>query len=224
MKKTGKIVKCENCRKEIYKARWQLEKSNRYFCSRECSATMGTYRKCLNCNKEFYVPLWKIKIEKGFYCSIKCRYLSKKVRLKISQSKIGENNPMYGKESWMKGKKGLHLSPKTEFKEGTIPWNKGLGNNTTTERQKEMGTAKYKKWRMKVFQRDRFTCQKCGKKSGKLIADHIKMWALFIQLRYRVSNGQTLCESCNKEKTRKEMSIYWKNQYKKSKALILIQA
>jgi len=29
-------------------------------------------------------------------------------------------------------------------------------------------------WREKVFKRDNYTCQVCGKKGGYLIADHIK--------------------------------------------------
>lgn len=36
------------------------------------------------------------------------------------------NSGRFGKgyTPWNKGKKGLHLSPKSEFKEGGIPWNK----------------------------------------------------------------------------------------------------
>jgi len=33
-----------------------------------------------------------------------------------------------GHKSWNKGLKGIHLSPKTEFKEGNVPWNVGITN------------------------------------------------------------------------------------------------
>ena len=119
--------------------------------------------------------------------------------------------------------KGTHYSPKTEFKKGLIPWikgkhpiawNKGLGKGIRTERMKEMDGWRYIQWRRKVFQRDNYICQKCRQKGGKLIADHIKMWLLYPELRYNINNGQTLCKDCSMEKTKKELSIYWKNQYK----------
>jgi len=127
--------------------------------------------------------------------------------------------------------KGKRNSIITEFKKGIIPWNKGihgvmkawnkgLGKQTTTERQKEMVTWQYLEWRKKVFQKDDWTCQKCKKRGGKLIADHIKMWCLFPELRYDLNNGQTLCKECSIEKTRKELRVFWKNQYRVSLNLI----
>lgn len=60
-------------------------------------------------------------------------------------------------------------------------------------------TPEYKKWRMKVFQRDNFTCQICGQVGGKLNAHHIKSFAKYKKLRTVVSNGITLCEKCHKQ-------------------------
>lgn len=52
-------------------------------------------------------------------------------------------------------------------------------------------------WRNSVLKRDGYQCVKCGCKVG-LTADHIKPWALYKELRYEVSNGQTLCEDCHR--------------------------
>ena len=53
----------------------------------------------------------------------------------------------------------------------------------------------YRLWREAVFKRDDYTCQNCGKRGGKLNADHIKLFALFPELRFKVSNGRTLCNA-----------------------------
>lgn len=67
--------------------------------------------------------------------------------------------------------------------------------------------SEYAEWRKKVFERDEYTCQVCGKVGGKLNAHHIREYARYPYLRYEVSNGITLCEKCHKKVHRKEISI-----------------
>lgn len=57
---------------------------------------------------------------------------------------------------------------------------------------------RYKLWREAVFQRDNWTCQNCGTKGGYLEPHHIKSWAKFVDLRFELDNGQTLCKTCHK--------------------------
>lgn len=53
-------------------------------------------------------------------------------------------------------------------------------------------------WRTAVFKRDRYTCQVCGTpKSGHLNAHHLDGWNWAHLLRFEVSNGITLCDSCH---------------------------
>jgi len=73
-------------------------------------------------------------------------------------------------------------------------WKGGKTAKLTTLRH----SLKYKLWREGVFERDDYTCQICGQRGGRLNADHIKMFAYYPKLRFELSNGRTLCESCHK--------------------------
>jgi hypothetical protein len=107
-------------------------------------------------------------------------------------------------------KKGVRNSPATEFKKGLIPWNKGMkgfqsGNKhpnwkggITSLNKSIRNSPEYEQWRQEVFQRDNFTCQKCGHRGGELQADHIKPFFCFSELRLDINNGRTLCKKCHR--------------------------
>jgi len=64
------------------------------------------------------------------------------------------------------------------------------------------GSAKYDNWRIAVFEKDNYTCQLCGDRSGKgkgvyLHAHHIKSFKSYPELRFEVSNGITYCDDCH---------------------------
>ena len=73
--------------------------------------------------------------------------------------------------------------------------------------------ALYKKWRMQIFKRDNYTCQKCKKRGNRLEADHYpKTFASILHKRnikslndaekchefWDLNNGRTLCKTCHK--------------------------
>ena len=69
------------------------------------------------------------------------------------------------------------------------------------ERRDQRFSRDYKRWRFDVFARDQFTCQECGDaRGGSLVAHHVKPFADHPELRFEVSNGITLCETCHKKR------------------------
>ena len=54
-----------------------------------------------------------------------------------------------------------------------------------------------KEWRKAVFNRDNYTCQSCQKTNCYLEAHHLLPFSFFPDLRWVVSNGQTLCKECH---------------------------
>jgi len=90
-----------------------------------------------------------------------------------------------GEVGWFK--KGEHL--------GKNHWN--WKDGATPENQKIRMSIEYRLWREAVFARDNWTCQKCGKKGVKLHAHHILNFAEYVELRFAIDNGITLCRSCH---------------------------
>lgn len=80
-----------------------------------------------------------------------------------------------------------------------------VGNKPPWERtnKDERNSIEYSKWRTDVFIRDKFTCQHCHQIGGELNAHHIKPFSKFIDLRYEITNGLTLCKACHLKVHRK---------------------
>ena len=88
-------------------------------------------------------------------------------------------------------------------------------------------------FKIKAFKRDNYSCIKCGKKPmrktyegkmipdiSKLIGDHIIPIAIGGE-EYNLDNVQTLCEECNKIKTKEDMKkiALYRKQHKSQEVL-----
>ena len=157
------------------------------------SRTTPKYFICIQCGIKF--PNYNFKKERKF-CSLSCYYKSPNFKEavknggkshkgrkicwgdKISKAKLGTKRPdMAGNKNW-------------NWKGGITP--------------RDLTSFEYKMWRKKVFERDNYTCQKCGNRNyqdkGKttfLVAHHIKEWSEYPKLRFDVKNGLTVCNKCH---------------------------
>ena len=56
----------------------------------------------------------------------------------------------------------------------------------------------YSEWRTAVYERDNYTCQKCGNIGGVLNSHHIEGYSSYKNKRTLLSNGITLCKDCHR--------------------------
>ena len=71
-----------------------------------------------------------------------------------------------------------------------------LGSNwqggKSAENDRARASAQYAEWRLTVFRRDGFRCVGCGDRRD-IHAHHVRPFAIYVELRFVVDNGQTLC-------------------------------
>ena len=101
----------------------------------------------------------------------KTKYTDERL-MKISEERIADKNCRFGKH----------------------PWN--YTGKPTIKRPYESN--EYSNWRDSVYQRDKYTCQNCGRVGGTLNAHHILPWEMFPDECFNITNGITLCKSCHK--------------------------
>lgn len=158
-------------------------------------------RTCKMCNKNYKSGSKNneicVECHKELMRQNKVVYKSKERNFK------GEKNPMFGKQRF--GKENPNYNP----------------NKTDDEREKERLVEGYGLWRLKIYERDGFTCQKCGDNKGhNLTAHHLDGWDWCREKRLEVDNGITLCKTCHKDfhdkygygKNTKEQFITYMNQ------------
>jgi len=179
-------------------------------------------RKCNFCGKEY-------KGEGKNFCSKQCYWKWRK-----GKNLGGEFQK--GQIGYWKNKKGILKPNSGSFKKGNIPWSKGKSNpklkgnqnwklrhtprgkehwkwqgGITEVRKQFWDSAKYKKWRKEIFERDNYICQMCNAKNIFLEIHHKKernkIWkehniktlkeALNCKELWDKNNAITLCRKCH---------------------------
>lgn len=120
-------------------------------------------------------------------CCTSCAYI--KIAAKNKNRKVPE-------------KQKRHLS-KVRMGRFTGEDNPNWRGGVTPENTSIRCSTEYEEWRIKVFERDRGVCQKCGIKPQIANAHHVKPFYRHPDLRFDIDNGITLCEECHREEHRK---------------------
>ena len=120
---------------------------------------------------------------------------NKKMGLKFPSKKGMTYEEIYGDRAEEEKSKRVKKAKETRYKRWLLLGRPG-------KRPKHSGVD-YANWRSKVFKRDNYICQECGKMSGKgnavyLEVHHLKSFKNFPKLRHEVSNGLTLCKECHR--------------------------
>lgn len=150
--------------------------------------------KCHNCTraKTPYASL------KGRISTFKGKHHTEETKKLLSNQRKGNKSPMEGKTHSVEVRIKISQILRVRSAKG----NKchSYKDGKMVERKGQRRSNDYKRWRFDVFARDKFTCQKCfDNKGGNLNAHHIKPFADYEELRFDISNGITLCESCHKK-------------------------
>lgn len=188
----GKYMPCDNCGKIKRVKLSRLKYLKHHYCSRKC---LGEWRR-KNWRLTDISPYKKRRTGRLVRCDFcsKERYKRPSSIRKynfcnrlcqsnwLSENKSGENHHCYIKDrSLLK-----------------TPINQTIRNSVYMER-----------WRKLVFDRDNYTCQLCGIRSGNgsaviLNAHHIKKFSNNENIRFDINNGITLCYNCHSSITWKE--------------------
>jgi len=165
--------------------------------------------RCIVCSKECYCVPARLGTAK--FCSYACRGKWR------AQHWSGPNNPQYqagprelicqhcGQRFSQRGTEAISEFRKRKFcsMECAKHGQKRLYGEAhplyKVDSRRKNRRGKHGPWARAVISRDNATCQKCGAQNVELHAHHIRSFADHPELRWDVSNGQTLCYRCHWE-------------------------
>lgn len=194
-KKCGKKFKVYNYRRNTAK-----------YCSEKChpfkQKKLEKEYRCDYCNKIF--KRWSgHRNGKRHFCSYECKSKYQKGK-QLGRPKDGifKICPKCGKQFYVAKKqisRRINCSKSCSMK-GKRPWNYIHGKG---KENRKYGIY-WESHRIKILERDKYTCQDCGKKGNHV--DHIIPFRISQDNSF--SNLQTLCISCHGKKTNWEIKYY----------------
>jgi len=223
-------INCLFCDNEMWIFPSRVGRSK--FCSRECAgsyygdklaernAGRGSGHKivsCEYCGKEIVRTNRRIRVYGRQYCSIPCKQQGQVMHISETCLVCGESFTVHPSDQAKSANGGKYCSQKCakiangdkQRGEQNPQWRGGV----TPENKRARESKEMKQWKVNVFDRDKYTCQSCGKKGGYLHAHHKKHFSLYPELRFDPENGETLCRQCHKIEHGR---IGWRNERESS--------
>jgi len=144
-------------------------------------------RVCVYCRRGFY------RRGKRAHCSTECSKAARRERAYPAKACVVCGMIFVGKHQTCSEDCRGHFRSIRQSGAKSHRWRGGItAPNILFRNSKE-----YAAWRKAVFSRDDYTCLDCGRRGGKLDADHVKPFSTHPELRLDVSNGRTLCRACH---------------------------
>ena len=199
------IKNCLYCHNDFKVAPHKIREGKGKYCSKNCYHLAKSVEcECLVCGKKFWKTKKLVVSGRGTFCSKKCKHLYTPRQKEVICEYC--NKPFKAKMSELKRGGAIYCSQGCFNKDYK---NKYGGKNSANwcggkQRERHNGDYRYSDWRLAVYERDKFTCQICDVKGGKLNAHHLFKWSEYKDLRYELWNGITLCEACHKKEHSKK--------------------
>ena len=170
--------KCCICSKPLYRRKFEIKKTKRFSCMK-CKSKM--YRQYQVYNQK------GLEIGRGWN-----KGLSKK---NGDILRYGKPRTNITKQNISKSLKGIQFSEehKQAISKARIELFDRIGRIEKTERGWQ-----FARWKKQIYKRDKYICKKC-KSIDNLFAHHILSWKDYPDLRFKLSNGITLCGVCHKK-------------------------
>lgn len=166
-------MKCDNCNNEIIRANKNDYRNKHSFCNPDC-----------------YKFWWGKKIAIKFRGSGNVRWDENKVFKKCfvcgTEFRATGARKKYGKFC------SRSCVSKWNFTGSRNPkWKGGIPREQRTE------LPEYEEWRKEVYKRDGWKCKICKTGGKQIIAHHVRTYKHFLNDRFKVENGLTLCRACH---------------------------
>lgn len=124
-----------------------------------------------------------------------------------TEFKSGNKHRYFGKSSPALGKHWKcsienSLKKRKYWKNRPHPWQNGKKHwnwkgGVSPEFRKVRNSIEWSIWRDKIYLYDDWTCWICEKRGGLLHPHHLKSFTKYPELRFKSSNGITLCKFCH---------------------------
>jgi hypothetical protein len=163
------------------------------------------------------MPLGKKGFQKGVPAWSKGKHLTKVHKRRIGTANKGRERVITAewRANMSKSRKGKKFSithRKNLSRALRGPKSSGWRGGVYAEHRRLRHSVEYKLWREAVYKRDNWTCVFCGSRGGRLVADHIKPFAYYPELRFSIDNGRTLCDPCHRTTDTYASRARWKQR------------
>jgi len=126
----------------------------------------------------------------------------RQVGYSICKCDCGEITEIYNANLRKKHTTSCGCLKSNNFKNAKICRKEKHGNwkgGITQENKLIRASIEYKNWRISVFEKDNYTCQKCGQIGSNLNVHHIESFEINKDKRTDINNGITLCNECHRK-------------------------